>query len=89
LEGEWETTFPEVSREYIVRDGRQWFSLDQGKWISFPDYIKEFTQVSPLGILPTLLGFSRTDYPLYRGICRSLYAICQQKLKLNLDKLST
>lgn len=87
LEGDWGTTFPEISKEYLIFDSRTWFSLEQG-WLSFEQYIHGLTQLSPLGILPTVLGMSRTkDYPDYRKACRKAYENLYRNLQLELRQL--
>ncbi len=88
FEGEFGATFPEVSKDYLTRDCRSWFSLRQGQWHSIENYIRGFTQLSPLGILPCLLGLNRTrDYPKYRRACRKAYEQHQRALENALQLL--
>ena len=85
LEGDYGTTFPSVGK-YLIRDGRSWYSLEQGQWQSLEGYIKEFTQCEPLGILPCLLGLNRrTDHREYRQACLERYKQHQQSLIAKLE----
>ncbi|MBS0351375.1 MAG: protein kinase, partial [Proteobacteria bacterium] len=81
LEGDYGTTFPSVGK-FLIRDCRSWYSLEQGQWHSQENYIKELTQLEPLGILPCLLGLNRRERSLfkYRQACVKQYGQLQQSL---------
>ncbi len=85
LEGDYGTTFPTVG-QYLIHDGRSWYSLEKGQWQSFENYIQQLTQYEPLGILPCLLGLNRRERQLfkYRQACLKYYKQQQDAL---MDKL--
>ena len=90
FEGEWGSTFPDISKAFLVRDGRAWFSFEQGQWQAFASYIQELIQLTPLGILPTLLGLNRReDYPVYRKAMLAAYTEQYQGLQAQLQLMQT
>ncbi len=84
LEGDYISTFPRLLN-YLIRDVKSWYNLEQNKWKSIDAYIEGLTQFEPVGILPCLLGLSRlNDYPNYRKACIEKYQDYQKLLMLEL-----
>jgi hypothetical protein len=89
LEGDYVPTFPQLL-QYIIRDGRSWYSFKNGGWTSYEDYIKGLTQAGSEGILPCLLGLNRRDdYPDFRESCAKKYKQAQELLMHRLEKLQS
>ncbi len=88
LEGDFTSTFIASVAENLIRDCRTWYDLEQkpGQWQSFDSYLKELTQYEPLGILPTLLGFSGVNNELksYYDECKKDYRKHQKALMATL-----
>ena len=81
LEGDYSTTFPTVGN-YIIRNCRSWYSLEQGQWQSQETYIKDLTKPESEGILYCLLGLNRCERHLikYRQTCLKQYEQLQRAL---------
>ena len=92
LEGDWQSNFPfpEEIKSYIVRDGRSWVNFEVEGWLNFTHYVNELTASSPLGILPSLLGFSDKDkdYPEYREALRVAYQQHEKILQFEFKELA-
>ncbi len=89
LEGDYGTTFPTVG-QYLIRDCKSWYSLEQGQWQSQEKYIQDLTKSESEGILYCLLGLNRCERSLikYRQACLKQYQEKQQALMNALQLLS-
>ncbi len=88
LEGDYGTTFPTIG-QYLIRNCRSWYSLEQGQWQSQENYIKDLTKSDSEGILYCLLGLNRCERELikYRQACVKQYRQLQQALMNALELL--